>query len=300
MRLVVLGDLHFYQLAVWPWQLLSKRLLGQTNLWLNRRRHFKPTLWPHIRSRILELKPEGLLCSGDLTTTALPGEFARARTAWSELVVELPSSDDTARMVPGNHDRYTFPSMRKRLFEQAFEPWTSATWPAAWPMGRGTHVIGLDPTRPNKFNASGKLGQTQLESLRQHLTTIPRSDRVIILCHYPIGTPPDLPREAPGHGLQDAQALRKLLAASHRPVLYIHGHIHWPWVWTPEDAPNVITINAGAPMLTSSVYPHGQGLLELDLQEDTVTIIRHTMRSPNVWQTETHTCPVSQCNSHGD
>lgn len=89
MRLLLLGDLHFFQLGVWPYQLLSKRLLGQTNLWFNRRRHFRLSLWPAIRDRVRALAPDGLLCSGDFTTTALPGEFRQAAAHWRELIEDL-------------------------------------------------------------------------------------------------------------------------------------------------------------------------------------------------------------------
>lgn len=266
MRIVVLGDLHFYQLAVWPWQLCSKRLLGQTNLWLNRRRHFKPALWPAVRDQVIARAPDAILCSGDFTTTALPGEFRTARAAWADLVEKAKPSLGSF-VVPGNHDRYTYTSARKHLFEGAFGQWTSQEWPAQWILGSQTHLIGLDPTRPNRFNASGKLGTPQLSKLRACLNEIPAGHRILILCHYPIGTPEELPDEAPGHGLQDTNALIDTLAESERPITYIHGHIHWPWKWTPPRAPNVIAVNAGAPMLTGSRYPQGQGFLELEIPE---------------------------------
>ena len=268
MRIVVLGDLHFYQLAIWPWQLFSKRLLGQANLWLNRRRHFKPSLWPSVRDQVLARAPDALLCSGDFTTTALPREFRTARTAWADLVETLGPSLGSF-VVPGNHDRYTYASARKRLFEGAFEPWTSQEkWPARWMLGDQTQLIGLDPTRPNRFNASGKLGDAQLSKLRVCLDEVPAGHRILILCHYPIGTPEELPDEAPGHGLQDSEALIDTLAESERAITYLHGHIHWPWKWTPPNAPNVTALNAGAPMLTGSQYPQGQGFLEIEIPDD--------------------------------
>jgi 3',5'-cyclic AMP phosphodiesterase CpdA len=267
MRIVVLGDLHFYQLAIWPWQLFSKRLLGQANLWLNRRRHFKPSLWPSVRDQVLARAPDALLCSGDFTTTALPGEFRTARTAWAGLVEKLKPSAG-AFVVPGNHDRYTFASARKHLFEAAFGQWSSREWPTQRMLGDRTHLIGLDPTRPNPFNASGHLGDEQLSKLRTCLQEVPVGHRILILCHYPIGTPEELPDEAAGHGLQDTTALIKALAASGRPITYIHGHIHWPWKWTPPSAPNVIAINAGAPMLISNRYPKGQGFLEIEIPDE--------------------------------
>ena len=286
MRVVVLGDLHFYQLAVWPWQLFSKRLLGQTNLWFHRRRHFKPALWPGLRDRIIERKPDALLCSGDFVTTALPGEFRTASQAWSELVDAIQPSE--AFVVPGNHDRYTYTSKRKQLFEAAFAPWTSQEWPATKALGPKHQVIALDPTRPNPFNASGELGPEQQTRLKEVLEAIPSDQAIFILCHYPIGTPPELPKEAPGHGLQDTEALVQLLAEAKRPITYLHGHIHWPWKWVPKAAPNVSAINVGAPMLTSSQYPMGQGFLEMELpeagSEQELTFSRQCLSKDGQWQ----------------
>ncbi len=283
MRLVLLGDLHFYQLGVWPWQLLSKRLLGQMNLWLNRRRHFRPALWPSVAARVVELAPDGLLGSGDFTTTALLGEFHEARARWNDLVgqLTLPAG---AHVVPGNHDRYCFSSARKRLFEWAFEPWTAGTWPAVWRLSDAVYVVGLDPTRPNVWNASGALGGEQLNALGAALAEIPAAATVFVLCHYPIGTPPELPEEAAGHGLEDAGELTEVLAASDRPLMYLHGHIHWPWVWRPPGAPRVTVVNAGAPMLTGRRYPQGQGFVELTVGEEGVSICRHLMDAEGEWR----------------
>jgi 3',5'-cyclic AMP phosphodiesterase CpdA len=285
MRLILLGDLHFFQLGVWPWQLLSKRLLGQTNLWLNRRHHFRPALWPQIHARIGELKPDGLLGSGDFTTTALPGEFAQARDHWQALVdsLELPLG---AHVVPGNHDRYCYASKRRQLFERAFAPWTSQEWPRLWNLGEEACVIGLDPTRPHPYNASGKLGDCQRSRLAQLIESVPRTKALLVLCHYPIGTPPELPEEAPGHGLIDSRELLQVLAGAGRTLLYLHGHIHWPWVWNPPEARGVTVVNAGAPMLTGTAFPQGQGFAELELRDHAWSVYRHRLDADGEWLRE--------------
>jgi|MDTC01.3.fsa_nt_gb 3',5'-cyclic AMP phosphodiesterase CpdA len=282
MRIVLLGDLHFYQLAVWPWQLLSKRLLGQTNLWLNRRRHFDLSLWPVTREHLLSLKPELLLGSGDFTTTALPSEFNQAFTHLRPLLDE-PSLETL--LVPGNHDRYTFSSKRQCLFEKALGAWTCDDWPCVRTFG-DRMVICLDPTRPNKWNASGLVGQTQRDRLAELLANAPEGKAIIVLCHYPIGTPPDLKPEAYAHGLEDKQALGKVLCDSGRRILMVHGHIHWPWQWDYNDNPNVTTINAGAPMLKCRHYPYGQGFVSLDWAPGEAwpsAITRHVRDANGAW-----------------
>lgn len=285
MRFLLLGDLHFYQLGVWPWQLLSKRLLGQLNLWVNRRRHFDLKLWPELQERLLSTEADVLLGSGDFTTTALLGEFTQARQALQPL---LDRRGLETLLVPGNHDRYTFRSKRLNLFERHFGDWSADRWPMERRFGK-RRVIALDPTRPNKWNASGCVGAEQRGRLATMLQACPADETILVLCHYPIGTPPDLKPEAPGHGLEDMQALGEVLVNSGRRILYLHGHIHWPWHWHYDTDARVTTINAGAPMLKSQRYPYGQGFVTLDWPEDAAgptTMTRHVRNAAGHWQEE--------------
>lgn len=282
-RIVLLGDLHFFQMAVWPWQLGSKRFLGQTNLWLNRRRHFRLGLWPAYAEYIKTLDPDVLLGSGDYTTTALAGEFRMAKAALGPLL----AAARTAVLVPGNHDRYTFASMRHRRFERSLAPWAPETWPHVSSVAAGLSLIALDPTRPNPLGASGTLGRDQLERLKTILQEgLPGQGPVLVLCHYPLGTPPDVPTEPPGHGLRDKAVLSELLGKTQRLVFYLHGHIHQPWVWRPPDFPNILTVNAGAPFLCGRRYPHGQGLVSLCWEDGDLLLERHWQKEPGNWEVE--------------
>lgn len=103
MRIVLLGDIHHYRLMVPPWQLLGKRLLGQANLWLNRRHSFDPSLLNPVIDRIADVAPDLILLSGDLTTTALRTEFADI----AEQLAPLTDRFQTV-IVPGN--RHTKPA----------------------------------------------------------------------------------------------------------------------------------------------------------------------------------------------
>ncbi len=104
LRIVHLSDIHFWRYAINPLRLLSKRLVGMTvaRCWA------VPATsgWNASRElvdRVNSLRPDHILITGDLTTTALPSEFRAARAALADWL------DDPARVtiVPGNHDRYT-------------------------------------------------------------------------------------------------------------------------------------------------------------------------------------------------
>src|SRR5262245_29898685 len=116
LRLVHISDIHFWQYALNPLQLFSKRLLGMASLLVRRARRFRLERMHGVVNGVSSLDPDHILITGDLTTTALPAEFRAAKHALS------PWLNDPARVtiIPGNHDRYTVGAHRDRRFEQFF------------------------------------------------------------------------------------------------------------------------------------------------------------------------------------
>jgi len=237
-------------------------VLGQTNLWVRRRHRFRMDRIPAFVERVSSIEPDMVLSVGDLTTTSLPSEFVLARQAVGTLFERFGGL-----IVPGNHDRYTFRAARRRAFEKAFGSWTAQSWPHYRKLQGGLHLIGLDPTRPTFFTAAGFLGDDQLQRLKGLLSAIPENDRVIVMCHYPIGTPPGHPPEHWQHRLRDADRLRDVLSQAPQRLLYLHGHEHQPWCWRPVVLPGAVVINAGAPVLCEGKWPGGQGFWQVDVDE---------------------------------
>lgn len=285
MRIVLLGDIHVSQLRVWPWHLLGKRVLGQANLWLRRRFRFKLDYLPGVIGRAAQLKPDLVLCSGDLTTTALPDEFEGAMRALSPLLEMTPMF-----LVPGNHDRYTFTAARAKRFEQFFGPHTAAVWPHVRRLGPRLVLIGLDPTRPNFITDRGRLGPAQLDRLAVEIKSLSPEDRLIVLCHYTIGVPPGHKPEQSRHAMIDASKLIEVLRGP-RPVLYVHGHEHEPWCTRSAAADNIVTLNAGAPAMISRDWPCGQGFWEIETDPGSAAadwrFTHHAQDAGRRWQTKT-------------
>lgn len=289
MRIVLLGDIHVYALAVWPWELLNKRLLGQLNLWFNRRKHFDLSRLPAVVERVASLAPDAVLYSGDVTTTALPREFERFVQT-----VAAPLDRFASFAVPGNHDRYVGSAMRGRYFEAALGDRTAADWPHVRKLAPGLTLVGLDPTRPTGFNATGELGEQQLVALRARLDEVDPADRVIVLCHYPIGTPPHVKPESPSHGLVDRDPLVEVLANAPHDIVYLHGHIHRPWCWRlPEPAANVLAVNAGAPIMSDADHPAGQGFWQFDLDTTDLALTHHEVQPDGTWRADSVVAPES-------
>lgn len=280
MRLLLLGDLHFYRAWLLPHEWLSKRLLGQANLLLNRRRHFDHQLLPGLIRRAVAQKPDWALLTGDLTTTALAREFSDARTVLENLRVQVP-----VLAIPGNHDRYTFASARRRVMEREMG-WTFGVperFPAMTPLGGRWHLLQLDSACPRLFSSRGRIDQAQLLAAEMMLDRLTADDGVVVMCHYPLFAPAGM-KISHNRDMEGRAHLAKILKRAAPRVVYVHGHIHQPWHLT-RDADDVPfdCINAGAPCQTvdksGKKWPAGQGFWTVDLPEDprggAVTAIHH-------------------------
>lgn len=279
-RIVLFGDVHLYRLRLAPWHLLSKRILGQTNLWLNRRSHFDPSLLQSMVERIIDIDPHQVLCPGDLTTTATHQEFILACGALADIAQRYPLF-----IVPGNHDRYTFTASRTKRFEQYFGQHTADRYPYARQLAEGLHLIAIDSCKPNLLLDRGRIGDSQRTDLMRRLGEIPPDHHVLLLCHYTPGVPGAI-RETWSHRLIDERALVQSLAQSGRKILFVHGHVHRPWCWRLEDATHVVAINAGSPTRTSKTMPRGQGFWQLDFElarSPCWTLTHHRLHAPGQW-----------------
>lgn len=260
MRFVLLGDIHVFSLWVHPWRLFNKRIIGQTNLWFNRRRHFLAHTLPNIVQHIHHLKPDAILCTGDFTTTSWHAEFKQILTLFEDLFNTFPTY-----ITPGNHDRYTPRADKHRRFDQYLGKWAHTRNPQLDEITDQISLIRLDPTQANPIHACGRVGTERLHKLTGLLQAIPEQNLPLIMSHYPIGTPPDIEPEAPLHGLLDAPQLTQTLADTNRPILYLHGHVHQPWLTPHQLAPNLTLLNAGAPVMKDKQHPLGQGFWEITL-----------------------------------
>jgi 3',5'-cyclic AMP phosphodiesterase CpdA len=172
-----------------------------------------------------------LVLSGDLTSSALPSEFAGAAAALGSLATD----PRRCTVIPGNHDCHHPAALRERRFEAHFGALLGSDLPAharvgPWPvvrlLGDGLAVVALHgsllPSIPGV--SYGRLGPLQRDGLRAALADPALAGRaVVVVVHH-------APRRADGrpdklsHRLLDAEALLALLPGPRFAVL--HGHIH--------------------------------------------------------------------------
>ncbi len=275
MRLVLFGDIHFYRLWLAPWQLASKRILGQSNLILNRRKRFRHDLLPLLIDQAIALQPDMLLLSGDVSTTSLKREFSDVALALKPLADRVPTV-----LVPGNHDRYTFSVARTRLIDRMLIDWVPQAFPHARNLTECWRLLALDTAVPRVYNARGRLGRQQFDQAKAYVDSLDESQGLIVLCHYPCALPKHV-HEHESHALKERDALRTILEQTKARVVYLHGHIHQPWHHEPVDGSGVpfTCIDAGSPCMTDPQHPYGQGFFEIELPDnprDAIAVTHHT------------------------
>ncbi len=264
MRVVLVGDIHAFRRFVPPWLLVGKRILGVTTLWFHRQFVFDRRLLAPVLRQALTLKPDLMLLSGDLTTTSLPGEFLDVRH-----ILDSELREVAALVIPGNHDRYTRRAQQQGALERHLGRYVPSGFPHFRHLRGRWHLLALDAAKPYFASAHGRLGAAQLAAIEPLVAPLTAQDGLIVLCHYPSVYPPGM-HHRPGHALLDREELMGMLRRCPARTLYLHGHVHMPWQFTPSDAAlgHVTFINAGSPTCRSRRYRFGQGFWQIELADD--------------------------------
>jgi len=270
-RIVHLSDVHVWRYDLRPWRLAGKRAVGMLELIRGRARRFRLERLAEVVHRAAQLKPDHVLITGDLTTTALDAEFADAKLALAELLVDSLN----VSVVPGNHDRYTSRSVRKQSFERAFGAYAPfPVFPWLRLLDDRTAILGLDPTRSH-LSAKGRLPADQLANARELVRAWDHpARRLIVACHYPLAAPDLYQFELAPKRMANAGAVADWLAGV-GPHLYCCGHVHAAWAFSPTSLPNQLCLNAGAPLLRDPTGRRPPGFLVIDLDDDAVTVAHH-------------------------
>jgi DNA repair exonuclease SbcCD nuclease subunit len=271
LRIVHLSDIHIWRYAINPFHLFSKRALGLVELLAGRARRFRLERISDVVERVRNLKPDHVLITGDLTTTALPSEFKAAR----QHLADLLSNPERATILPGNHDRYSSGSVKSRLYEETFGAFAPAgPYPWLRSIDEETAILGLDPTRAH-MTAKGYLPPDQLERARA-LVADPatRPPRLIVACHYPAEAPQPYRFELASKRLVNADAVCEWLAGI-GPHLYCCGHVHAAWAFKPHNLPDELCLNAGAPLQRDPTGFRPPGFLEINLVGPIVNVSHH-------------------------
>jgi 3',5'-cyclic AMP phosphodiesterase CpdA len=218
------GDLHLWTLG-WDRDPAFKRLLGLANVVLRRGRKFPLALAHQFVERIGREPANGILCTGDLTTTALREEFTAARQLLRPLVERW---GDRFIAIPGNHDRYTHRASQARLFETMFLDPTPCELPFAVELGAHWTLVAFDCCVPRHVSSRGHVPPATLARLEELLAEHGgRGRNLLVAGHYPIHYP-EHHKPSWEHVLPERDTVRRLLM-QYGVKAYLHGHVHYRW-----------------------------------------------------------------------
>jgi 3',5'-cyclic-AMP phosphodiesterase len=182
--------------------------------------HYAPNLLERAISEVNDLRPDLVVCSGDLTSFGLKQEYAEARAFLDELECQ------SVVVIPGNHDSRNVGYVH---FEELFGERNSVLR-----LG-GVAVVAVDSSEPDLDH--GQVGRGRYGWIREQFAP-PAELRIFVLHHHLL--------PVPGTGRErnivyDAGDLIETL--QHAGVnLVLSGHKHVPYAWRLED---MFIVNAG-------------------------------------------------------
>jgi len=285
LTLAHLSDLHFGHITSSLTQFLSKRWIGNLNLFLFRKRAYATGHLLLLPSLLKTLKVEGICITGDLTSTSLDEEFALARG----LINQFSSP---CFVIPGNHDCYTKESERTQVFYDFFPSQRGVLdiclrddKVLCTKIKEGWWWIGLDcavATPP--FNAYGVFTADMEGKLENILRSLPERDGVIIGNHFPLFS-----STRPSHELKNGERLRTLLKRWPSVKMYLHGHDHKPYLIDRRKEGFPLVLNSGC----SAVADNGSFYL-IEIKDSQLHLDHYFYREGLGWRPEkTHTFFIS-------
>jgi UDP-2,3-diacylglucosamine pyrophosphatase LpxH len=220
-RIVHISDLHFWHVVTNPLRLLSKRFVGNLNVWLYRRHEFIMSRAEEFAENVVATGIQVALMTGDFTSTANRQEYRMARA----FVEGLKHKGLRIELVPGNHDVYTFHVVRVKRFERTFGEFIPEEgYPALRVLPGGTPLILVPTVRPNLFSSRGRITDAEVAKVSSLLEQCP--EQAIVAGHYPILDKTYAYNQHASHRLENAEALHRALGTSGRRILYVCGHTH--------------------------------------------------------------------------
>jgi len=226
-RIVHFSDVHYGRPRLSLRALTDKRLLGTANYLLRRRGDVDETAVERLLARCRELKPDLIVCSGDISCVGSPAEFAAAVEKLSPFLA-LP--DSTFVYIPGNHDAYVRASdSRKAMLDacHALNPDLADPLAPFQTVTVETADVAIIPlAQPtNIFLSTGTLRPQSLDGLRRW-TRKPGGEGMkrLLVGHFPTATADGKPLGW-RRQLNGGKHIAEMLDEGGLDI-YLCGHIH--------------------------------------------------------------------------
>jgi 3',5'-cyclic-AMP phosphodiesterase len=183
--------------------------------------YFEPTLLERAISEINDLRPDIVICTGDLTTLGFRPEYMQAREYLDLLDCK------TFVVVPGNHDSRNVGYVH---FEELFGERSSVL------RRDGVTIVAVDSTEPDLDH--GQIGRGRYPWIEAEFSAEPADLRIFVLHHHLLPVP-GTGRER--NVVYDAGDTLECLLRS-QVNLVLSGHKHVPYAWRLES---LFVVNTG-------------------------------------------------------
>ncbi len=222
-RLLHFSDIHIGLHPSLRELLFTKRILGYLNHLLRRRHRIHTEFIQSLAALLPHLKPDAVLCTGDLSSIGLATEFQTA-----EKLLQ-PFKKYNLIYVPGNHDRYVDDSTALDVLRKTFQQCNPDgleldNLPVVLSI-KGLALILLNPACPVAYHLScGILDKGMQHRVDELLREIPETTPRAIACHFP----PLMPNGTLvgwRHGLRGASFLAEKLKSGKVDAI-LSGHEH--------------------------------------------------------------------------
>src|SRR4051794_4439486 len=165
-------------------------------------------------AEINDLKPDIVICSGDLTTFGFKEEYAEAKRYLDRI------ESEALVVIPGNHDSRNVGYVH---FEELFGERRSELHM------NGVSILAVDSTEPDLDN--GLIGRGRYEWIEERFGAHEAFLRVFVLHHHLLPVPGTRPERNILHDAGDTlECLQR--ADAH---LVLSGHKHVPYAWRLEN-----------------------------------------------------------------
>jgi 3',5'-cyclic AMP phosphodiesterase CpdA len=183
--------------------------------------HFLPDLLERAISEINELRPDIVVCSGDLTTFGFKEEYHVAKRYLDRIECQAFC------VIPGNHDSRNVGYVH---FEELFGERNSVLrlGPVA--------IVAVDSTEPDLDN--GQIGRGRYRWIEEQFADVDVKLKIFV-CHHHLLPVPGTGRER--NVIYDAGDTIECLQRA-GVNLVLSGHKHVPYAWRLE---NLFVVNAG-------------------------------------------------------
>lgn len=207
---------------------VDKRWVGVFNYYFRRRFQHDLSLLELGVNRILEMKPDLAVCTGDLTSTGQPGEFQSCL----DILKKLRDSSIPLLYVPGNHDCYVPRPRCVAAMKDAFKYLNTAfdlcfdDLPAARPFN-GCEIIIINESGPtNLISSHGVLNGATERFVASICAEEKQHGPRVLVAHYPLIEEHPIARWR--HRLYGQRNVARLLDQG-KIDLSLCGHIHAPF-----------------------------------------------------------------------